>query len=314
MERTATQKAKNLMRVTILTILAVSLLTAASLFSATDLEAGWSSHAISESEVDPQTGDPFPRARFGAPPQAEVGTDGPYAGLGAPGLNHEATRDPVYGRQQDHSSWSARTPAGSPGLAPTPKTSARFGTRAPIQGHATSYRESSIRLQDLPKDPSLAAAIRTKGVQEVSIIAGDLGYFPKTVFVAPDIPVRMYVTGASKKPLCILLDSFNVRKQVRSQKIEEVFFTPSAPGKYRYYCPINGIEGSLIVKDTLNLQGTPSGGETQASHGEEEESAHHASAGEPADPNAPWWSWPTRGSSETGKSRAAPQRSYASQE
>jgi plastocyanin domain-containing protein len=46
-----------------------------------------------------------------------------------------------------------------------------------------------------------------------------------------------------------MMDSFQVRKQIRSQKIEEITFTPSAPGKYRFYCPVNGMEGSLVVKE-----------------------------------------------------------------
>jgi hypothetical protein len=90
---------------------------------------------------------------------------------------------------------------------------------------------------------------RRKGVQEVSIIAGDLGFFPKTIFVSRDVPVRMFVTGASKGSLCIMMDSFNVRKQVRTNKIEEITFVPSQPGTYRFYCPVNGSEGTMVVKE-----------------------------------------------------------------
>lgn len=90
---------------------------------------------------------------------------------------------------------------------------------------------------------------RRKGVQEISIIAGDLGFFPKTIFVSRDVPVRLYVTGASKGSLCIMMDSFNVRKQVRANKIEEITFVPNQPGTYRYYCPVNGSEGTMVVKE-----------------------------------------------------------------
>lgn len=90
---------------------------------------------------------------------------------------------------------------------------------------------------------------RRKGIQEVSIIAGDLGFFPKTIFVSRDVPVRLFVTGASKGSLCIMMDSFNVRKQVRANKIEEITFVPNQPGTYRYYCPVNGSEGTMVVKE-----------------------------------------------------------------
>ncbi|NDD90896.1 hypothetical protein EBZ37_02260 [bacterium] len=91
--------------------------------------------------------------------------------------------------------------------------------------------------------------IRRNGVQEVAVIAGDLGFFPRTVFVTQDIPVRLFVTGASKNALCIMMDSFNVRKQIKSQAIEEVSFTPDRPGKFRFYCPVNGAEGFVVVRE-----------------------------------------------------------------
>ncbi|MCM2280202.1 MAG: cupredoxin domain-containing protein [Oligoflexia bacterium] len=106
-----------------------------------------------------------------------------------------------------------------------------------------------------PQPPVLESAAARKGVQEIALIAGDLGYFPKTVFVSRDIPVRMFVTGASKNTLCLMMDSFQVRRQVRAQKIEEITFMPSMPGKYRFYCPVNGMEGTLIVKELASAPG-----------------------------------------------------------
>jgi plastocyanin domain-containing protein len=90
---------------------------------------------------------------------------------------------------------------------------------------------------------------RRKGVQEVALIAGDLGFFPKTIFVSRDVPVRLFVTGTAKGSLCLMMDSFNVRKQVRTSKIEEITFTPTQAGTYRFYCPVNGSEGTMVVKE-----------------------------------------------------------------
>lgn len=94
-----------------------------------------------------------------------------------------------------------------------------------------------------------SAAIRRKGVQEVSLIAGDLGFFPKTFFVTRDVPVRLFVTGASKRSLCIMMESFQVRRQIKVLRVEEITFTPQLPGEYRYFCPINGIEGTMVVRE-----------------------------------------------------------------
>jgi hypothetical protein len=107
---------------------------------------------------------------------------------------------------------------------------------------------SSVPSHKGPAHRSSLAELRNS-VQEVALIAGDLGFFPKTLFVSRDVPVRLYVTGASRSNLCIMMDSFSVKKQIRSQKIEEISFTPNLPGTFRFYCPVNGMEGQLVVKE-----------------------------------------------------------------
>jgi plastocyanin len=157
----------------------------------------------------------YPESSFGKPPARE--TTSRFAAIedeGAP----ELALDPI-----------GRGPASEP---------------PPVE----AVRAGIHRVPELP--PELSASVaRRKGVQEVALIAGDLGFFPKTVFVTRDIPVRLFVTGSSKNTLCIMMDSFQVRKQVRAQRIEEINFTPSSPGRYRFYCPVNGMEGTLIVKE-----------------------------------------------------------------
>ena len=101
------------------------------------------------------------------------------------------------------------------------------------------------------RDPFAGAdsVTRRKGVQEVSIIANDLGFFPKTIFVSRNIPVRLYVTGASKNSTCLMMDAFNVRKQLKANKVEEITFVPNQPGAYRFYCPVNNSDGTMVVKE-----------------------------------------------------------------
>lgn len=143
----------------------------------------------------------------------------------------------------------------------------RFG-RSEMRGHweGDSERDLASSSQDeithrastavnAPQGAPPLGTLRRNGVQEVALIAGDLGFFPRTVFVTRDIPVRMFVTGASKNSLCILMDSFQVRKQLKSQKIEEVSFTPNQPGKFRFYCPINGAEGFVVVREFERADG-----------------------------------------------------------
>jgi len=119
----------------------------------------------------------------------------------------------------------------------------------------------------LPREPNRApSAIRSEGpiahvqaqsfsgVQEVSLIAGELGFFPRTVFVYPKTPVRMYLTSSSSNTLCLVMDAFEIRKQIKNKQVEEVTFTPTQPGQYRFYCPINGASGTLVVRDFTEEQ------------------------------------------------------------
>jgi hypothetical protein len=159
---------------------------------------------------------------------------------------------PSAGRNADGVSGGGRNPAslvfdseGNP--APT-RTTSSVAHAAPLQPVAVSAPGG---FDPAPSGDIVAQAER-RGVQEIAVIAADLGYFPKTIFVTRDVPVRLYVTGASNNTLCLMMDSFGVRKQIRSSRIEEITFTPSVPGKYRFYCPVNGIEGTLIVKELAN--------------------------------------------------------------
>ncbi|MEK6578476.1 MAG: cupredoxin domain-containing protein [Bdellovibrionota bacterium] len=198
----------------------------------------------------------YPESRFGYEPEKQVNSANS-------GLASQAVQEM---EEQDYQTGAARRPAGlmfgtdafaaQPPLKPkvstadeknhTPRKVEEDG--APPLERATRRVESDSSSEGTV--PSVApGTITRRGVQEVALIAGDLGYFPRTVFVSRDVPVRLYVTGASKNTLCIMMDSFQVRKQVRSQKIEEITFTPTTPGKYRFYCPVNGMEGTMVVKE-----------------------------------------------------------------
>ena len=103
--------------------------------------------------------------------------------------------------------------------------------------------------QTLPPQAMIRAANKQKAYQETAIIANDQGFFPSTVFVTQGIPVRMFVTGASVKSQCLIMDSFGIRRQIKSQKIEEISFTPETPGIYTFSCPMNGARGTVVVKE-----------------------------------------------------------------
>jgi|GEM_PF-2837188 len=165
-------------------------------------------------------GENFPESRWGSAP------------LRARAIGFEEEQNAAFG--------GGRSPAGARSRGGESSDMASLDREVPSA--STQYRDA------LPGDP-LQPNPAKNGVQEIAIIAGDLGFFPKKIFVNRDMPVRLFVTGASRKNLCVLIDAFQVRRQVKSQKVEEVSFTPGTPGTFRMHCPINGIEGTLVVRE-----------------------------------------------------------------
>ncbi len=110
-----------------------------------------------------------------------------------------------------------------------------------------------------PKAAVLREQKKSKAYQEVAVIANDLGFFPSTLFVTEGLAVRLYITGASNRSQCFILDEFGIRREVKSQRVEEIVFTPSHPGRYTFNCPMNGAKGQIVVR------GLDTGGRTPAS-------------------------------------------------
>lgn len=129
---------------------------------------------------------------------------------------------------------TAATPSNS-NYSGVPQKREALGSNQDVQ----SVREESVKPEEVYKH----------GVQEVSIIATDTGYLPSKVFVRRNIPVKLFLTSSSARKLCFMMDDFSVRKGVSNQTVEQVSFLPTKPGQYRFYCPVQEIEGQVIVRD-----------------------------------------------------------------
>jgi len=123
----------------------------------------------------------------------------------------------------------------SSGYSNVPKKKEAYGS----QMDATSIREDAVKPEEVYKN----------GVQEFSIIATDTGYLPSRLIVRRNIPVRIFLTSASARTLCIVMDDFSLRKGVANQQVEEVRFLPTKAGQYKFYCPVQEIQGSIVVRD-----------------------------------------------------------------
>jgi plastocyanin domain-containing protein len=92
------------------------------------------------------------------------------------------------------------------------------------------------------------------GVQEVSLIVSDYGFFPNRIFVTKDLPVKIFLSTPSKTTLCFMVDEWGVRKGVTPGKVEEISFVPEKLGNVRFYCPVKSIEGMITVREPFEAE------------------------------------------------------------
>ena len=142
--------------------------------------------------------------------------------------------DPISEASFDH-------PVGSSSRSPASVVEEEPSTKSHVKIKASD--------KSRPKKVIISEAKRAKSYQEIAVIANDNGFFPSNIFLTQGVPVRMYVTGASAKSQCFMLDQFGVRRQIRNQHIEEVTFVPDQVGTFTFNCPMNGAKGNLIVKE-----------------------------------------------------------------
>jgi len=122
--------------------------------------------------------------------------------------------------------------------------------RAPASMRGPATVKAVTAKKPLPAPQTMVRTLKQKkAFQEAAVIVNDLGFFPSVLFVTQGVPVRLYVTGASQRSQCMILDAFGVRRQIRNQKVEEVTFTPDQVGKFSFTCPMNGAKGTIIVKE-----------------------------------------------------------------
>lgn len=128
------------------------------------------------------------------------------------------------------------------GAAPTkseyssvPRKKATYGSNEEI----SSLREESVRPEEVYKH----------GVQEFALIANETGYHPSKIYVRRNIPVHLTLTSASSRRYCFVMDEFNIRQGFGNQEVETVRFLPTKPGQYKFYCPVDQLTGSIIVRD-----------------------------------------------------------------
>lgn len=119
----------------------------------------------------------------------------------------------------------------------------------------------SLSSDDNQPSAAVVSAARTRGVQEVSVIATEYGYFPKRVFVTEGIPVKIFLSTPGKRASCFMVNDLGVKKGINPGALDEITFVASHPGDYRFHCPIGSIEGVLTVRPVASQQASVAVGE-----------------------------------------------------
>jgi len=105
------------------------------------------------------------------------------------------------------------------------------------------------------------AVMDTDGVQQINILAGDYFFKPNHIIVKVNVPVRLVVRverGIVPHGLVLKALEANISlDEDLSREFHTFIFTPSAPGRYAFYCPKklfffkshreHGMEGVLEV-------------------------------------------------------------------
>ena len=112
-----------------------------------------------------------------------------------------------------------------------------------------------------PGNKPYRAVTDTDGVQQVNILAGDYFFRPSHIIVQVNVPVRFVVRverGIVPHGLVLKAPEANISIDEDLSRESQTFtFTPSAPGRYAFYCPKkllffkshreHGMEGILEV-------------------------------------------------------------------
>ena len=112
-----------------------------------------------------------------------------------------------------------------------------------------------------PGNKPYRAVMGTDGMQQVNIVAGDYFFRPSHIIVKVNLPVRFVVRverGIVPHGLVLKAPEANISIDEDLSRESQTFtFTPSAPGRYTFYCPKkllffkshreHGMEGILEV-------------------------------------------------------------------
>ena len=114
--------------------------------------------------------------------------------------------------------------------------------------HSAKNAESHSEHQVVPPTKGYAF-INDEGMQEATITIKD-GYHPNTIVVKKGIPLRInFELQEEGCTATVSFKDFDVKKLLKPFDVSTVEFTPDISGSFAFACPMNMIEGTIVVKE-----------------------------------------------------------------
>lgn len=93
-------------------------------------------------------------------------------------------------------------------------------------------------------------------LRELSVIAGEDGFYPSSLVAFKGERVRFFVTSTTSANNCFLLQKHKVFLAAQKGKVSEAEVVLEEAGSFKFYCPAAKFEGQLTVLEKENKKET----------------------------------------------------------
>ncbi len=83
--------------------------------------------------------------------------------------------------------------------------------------------------------------------RSLSIIASRESFYPEKLAVFVGEKIHLFFTTTEVDSSCFMLDQFNIFLGARRGKIAETELYFDRPGRFKFYCPKNKLQGEFVV-------------------------------------------------------------------
>ncbi|TAK62708.1 MAG: hypothetical protein EPO24_04765 [Bacteroidetes bacterium] len=119
--------------------------------------------------------------------------------------------------------------------------------------HGSGHKQSASHAEHSSQQQTVQskgyAFINDDGIQEATIVIND-GYQPSTLVVKKNIPLRLNFDLQEESCTgTVMFKDFHIKQELTPYQLTSVEFTPAASGSFTFTCPMNMIQGTLVVKE-----------------------------------------------------------------